>query len=222
LFFPDEEHPEGVFMPEKKISGLGISVIAFPRRRRLEKDMSAYLRLGYHSVKPGNQARIINFLKYEKGDSELVQDIKALVIRRIAIEAYSRNNQNVFQAFYDLLGDIPPPIMMRDYMIPEHHRLGEASGFIESCRPHLNDSPLFLRAKREALLFNLAKMLMNLHFPMSSVMNYLCNKTEFKEFFSWVVDLVREHLSSMPPELAQLTNVHVLKPELPFNIQLPD
>jgi hypothetical protein len=151
-----------------------------------------------------------------------VQDIKDLVIRRIACEALSRNDLDVFRAFFYLLDDIPRPVMMRDYMVPEQHKLGQAQKVIETCRPDPNDSPLILRAKREALLFNLTEMIQGLHVQIAGRMNYRCQKGEFGRYFSWIVDLVRLHLPHMPAELAELIEIHVLKPELPFNIELPD
>ena len=206
-----------------KIPGVGDRpAVLLPMKRSLEKGMLAYIHLGYRSVRPGNQARIISLLKYKPGDSELVQDIKALVIRRIACEALSHNKLDVSEKFSDLLDDFPAPPLMRDYMIPEEHKLGQAQEFIEACRPSPNDSYIVLRAKREALFSNLMNLIRNIHVQIEGVMNYRCKKAEFEMYYSWIPDLVREHLPFMPAQLAELVEVHILKPELPFNIQLPD
>ncbi|MGB9613014.1 MAG: hypothetical protein ACPL4K_02400, partial [Candidatus Margulisiibacteriota bacterium] len=118
--------------------------------------------------------------------------------------------------------DFPAPPMMRSYMIPEVHRLGQAQEFIESCRPAPNDSPLILRAKREALFFNLMKFIQDNYIQIAGVMNCCFRKADFEIYFSWIPDLVREHLPFMPDPLAKLAEVHILNPEMPFNIWVPD
>jgi len=186
------------------------------------KDLQAFAHLEYRSLKPTNRERILNFLSYKQGDLELIRDSKDLVVRRIACEALSRNDLEIYGKFSELLKGFPLVPLMKDYMVPKEHKLGEAGKIVETCRPLSGDSPLILRAKREALLFNLMAMIEDLCIEIAGVVNYRTNKSDFKFYYSWVVDLVREHLPYMPEVFRQLTEIHVLNPEFPFNIKLPD
>jgi hypothetical protein len=165
---------------------------------------------------------MLNLLAYKKGDNEVLQDIKAVVIRRISCEAFTHGDLGIYAVFEVLLRDFPTPPFMRDFMIPRESRLGEAREVIELCRPGTGDTNLVLRGKREALLYNLTKLILDTSVPIAGVMNHQFNRADFVEAFSWTWRMLEDFRPSLSPQLAEVIDAHVLKPPVPFNIQLKD
>jgi len=192
------------------------------RRWSLSEYMSGCRKLTLRSIAPSNLPDILRFLSYQKADGELAQDIKALVIRRIACEALSLSNFDVQRSFDRLLDEFPSPIFMQEFMIPKTHALGEAQEIIETCHPAPGDTNVVLRGKREALLFNLTNLIYETYIVIADVLNAKFKKTEFTNLFSWIWNMLYEFTPSMPEELAELIQIHIFAPPLPFNIKLPD
>ena len=178
--------------------------------------------LSLRSITAQNPQSALNFLRYAKGDSELIQDMKALVIRRISCEAFSLSNSRIYKAFDRLLEGFPNVPMMKDYMIPEVKKLGQAGEVIETCQSQAGDSSIILRAKREALLFNLTQLIHDNFDEFQGIQKPRFNKAEFIEVCSWIWDMLGQFQPRLPNELSELINIHVFTPELPFDIVLPD
>jgi hypothetical protein len=184
--------------------------------------LNNYKRLSLNSLSPCNLQSIRRSLRHQKGDSTLVQDMKALVVRRIACEALSRAHLKIYRAFDELLGSFPPAFM-QEYMIPKTHELGEAQAYIETCRPAPDDTNIVLRAKREGLLFNLNNLIRETFVEFKGKVSPRFKRGEFTECFAWIWRMLEEFKPPhLQPELAELIGVHVLEPPLPFNITLPE
>jgi hypothetical protein len=163
----------------------------------------------------------MEFLRYQKGDKNFVQDMKALVIRRLACEALSLSRLEMHRRFDNLLTGFPSPAFMLDFMIPKNHELGEASEVIETCRPASTDTNVVLRAKQEGLLFNLTTLIQDNFTIFESRVTPKFKRKDFINFFSWVWEMLREFTPYMPKELAELVQIHVFDPPLPFDIEFP-
>ena len=177
--------------------------------------------LSLNSVNPRNLQSILEFLRYQKGDSELLQDMKALVVRRLACEAFSQSRFDVHQGFEKLLDLFPRPPFMRDFMIPRKHELGEPQEVIDTCRPAANDTNMVLRGKREGLLFNLTRLIQDSYAVIGNKAVAKFKRGEFIECFSWTWEMLRDFYPSMRKELTEQVQAHVFAPPLPFDIELP-
>lgn len=105
-------------------------------------------------------------------------------------------------------------------MIPQARELGEATEVIEACRPRAGDSPMIIRAKREALMFNITMLIQDNYVEYNGIQTPRIKRAEFIRLFSWIWEMSRQFQPRIPDELAQLIDIHVLKPELPFDIHL--
>jgi hypothetical protein len=180
--------------------------------------LNGYRGLTLRSIKQQRLDLIIRFLGYQKGDSALTQDAKTLVIRRLACEAYTSSREADSQRLEALLTAFPPVPLINGYSLWPKHSLGKGSKYMEKCRPAAGDTPVVLRAKREALIGNLMQMVKD-NFDLYQGVAYPHLKKEaFVKVLSWTWDILREHQPLMPAALAELVQVHILDPEVPFNL----
>jgi hypothetical protein len=186
---------------------------------------AAYLNrlrhLSLRAINSRNLQHVANYLRSAKGDSELLQDMKALVVRRLASQALSYSMPHIYRTFDALLTDFPAVPLMRDHMVHQVRELGEAREVIGTCRLRLGDSPMILRAKQEALLFNLTLLIKDNFVDFNGTYTSRFKKAEFIELFSWIWEMTRDFQPRMADELSELIDIHVLNPQLPFDIHLP-
>jgi len=178
-------------------------------------------QLTFNSITPANLKSIMEFLRYQKGNSNVVQDMKTLVIRRLACEALSLAQLERHRDFENLLNSFPLPPLMRKFMIPKKPELGEPSEIIETCRLAPGDTNVVLRAKQQGLLFNLTILIRDNFTIYQNLVTSKFKQGDFINLFSWSWKMVREFIPYMPKELAELVQIHVFDPPLPFDIELP-
>jgi hypothetical protein len=208
-------------MPGKIYDAKPLIAAAQKRAQALNEFKIKCRHLTFSSVTPANLKNVIEFLRYQKGNGNFVQDMKALVIRRLACEALSLSHLEMHRRFDELLNDFPPPPLMRGFMIPKKHELGEAQEIIETCRPAPGDTNVVLRAKQEGLLFNLTLLIQETFTIYGNRATSKFKKKDFINLFSWIWEMLREFTPYMPRELAELVKIHVFDPPLPFDIELP-
>ncbi len=208
-------------MSGKVVSFKLVSTPGKPRPMSVEEYFSRLKSFTFQLIASHSLSRALNFLCHAKGDSELVQDMKALVIRRLSCEALSVSNTRIHQACDQLLVGFPEVPMMKEHMVPGFRELGEARDVIETCRPKPGDPPLVLRAKREALLFNITLLIADSFDEHQGIQTPRFKKAEFIELFSWIWQRLPGFQPTMDSKLSRLVDIHVLAPELPFNIFLP-
>lgn len=207
-------------MPGKIYNQTSLIAAKQQRAKALFEFKTRCRQLTFSSVSPASLKSVIEFLRYQKGDSFIVQDMKALVIRRLACEALSLSHLEMHRRFDNLLTDFPSPPFMRDFMMPNKHEMGEASEIIETCRPGPRDTNVVLRAKQEGLLFNLTTLIQETFTIYKNRVTPKFKRKDFINCFSWVWEMLREFTPYMPKELAELVQIHVFDPPLPFDIEL--
>ncbi len=208
-------------MPGKIYDIKPVIAAAKKRARALNEFRAKCGNLTFDSVTPSNLKSIMEFLRYQKGNSNFVRDMKALVIRRLACEALSLSQLEIHRNLDELLNDFPLPPMTRDFMIPKNHELGAAREIIETCHRAPGDTNVVLRAKQEGLLFNLTMLIQKNFTIHENLVTPKYKRSVFINLFSWTWEMLREFTPYMPGELAELVQIHVFDPPLPFNIELP-
>ena len=80
---------------------------------------------------------------------------------------------------------------------------------------------MVLRAKQGGLLFNLTVLIRDNFTIYQNIVTPKIKRKDFIELFSWTWQMLRKFMPYMPKEVAELAQIHIFDPPLPFNIELP-
>ena len=189
------------------------------------------LRADYARPESLNQAHAA--LKYASGDSILAQDIKTVVIRRIAMEAFSNSwvrldqvmsglrrerkpFEEIAKRFMGLMDAFPPVENLEPFLLAKWPK----------CSPRKKDGETILRAKREAIITALTTLI----YEKLSSQGVIISAFFVPEIFvpeegicGLLVSILKEHLDYAPLEMARCIKYQILDTEsgMPFNIGLP-
>jgi len=171
----------------------------------------------------------MRLLAHRAGDGPLTQDIKTMVIRRLALEAFSRS--------WVTLRDLKLRTMRQEFVVTAERIFALLNGFppVEhlehfcqvpmECSPEKEDGLDILRAKREGLLYYLTKII-SCSLTDQQVILSPFTKTMFLELYGTEIMTLGDHARSplTPRPIADSLKKQVLETEtgLPFNISLPN
>ena len=96
-------------MPAKIYDAKPLIAAAKKRAKALNEFRAKCRSLTFRSVTPSNLESVMEFLRYQKGNSNILQDMKTLLIRRLACEALSLSRLERHRDFDGLLNDFPLP-----------------------------------------------------------------------------------------------------------------
>jgi hypothetical protein len=186
------------------------------------------LKVNFNDIRQVGSA--LAFLTYRAGDSEILQDLKSMLARRLSMEAFSRSWVTLSEVRTRKMADRLPFIrtgarffeLLRGFPAVEHLEL-----FLEesaSCQPEVTDGADIIRAKREGILFQLTKAVGNL--TDQRVILTPFTKGVFMDLYGSDLEVLRAHAQHRltPTSIAECLLKQVLDTEtgLPFNIKLPD